>query len=255
MADHQHILAHILQALLHLEYLDAAVEAVLFSPVDDQLELACRELIVFLRGQVFLAGNELFPIQGLVLLVFPLVLCHLCLELELVLLEGEFLLLHRNQGVAQDVLLLCKLGLGVEDLEVEVVVAQPDYHVAGLNLCAFLSYDFLDYAAFLRADLDGGHRLDLTADADVVIELSLTHFADCQCVGIDAEGRRVVPEKEPEDECENDCAEPVREGFFGEGRSPAFLFFNYLVHCQSLFLLIRTGLYRIFRCSTSRRCA
>ena len=54
-------------------------------------------------------------------------------HIEYVLLHVEFLLLHLNACVTQDILFLCKFGFGVEYLQVEVVVGEYEYVVAGMN--------------------------------------------------------------------------------------------------------------------------
>ena len=84
-ADHEHILAHIVQALLHLLNFHAPVEAVLLRPLLDKLEFPCGKLVVLPGRQIFLPGNQLVLIQGLVLPIFAPQSRHLCLELELVL--------------------------------------------------------------------------------------------------------------------------------------------------------------------------
>ena len=133
MTDHQHVAPHIVKAFLHLENLHAPVEAVLLRPVLHELKFSCREFIVLLRGKIIFPGNQSVLIKGLVLLIFSLQTSNLCLKLELVLFEGELLLFHGNQCVAQNVLLLGKFGLGVENLKVEVVVAQSDDDIASLQ--------------------------------------------------------------------------------------------------------------------------
>ena len=90
----------------------------------------------------------------------------------------EPILQHCHLCVAQEVLLLGQLSLGVENLQVEVAVAQSQYHVALVHARAFL-YDFLSHdAAFLWRDLHDLYRQHLTVETHVVVELAASDIAD-----------------------------------------------------------------------------
>ena len=84
-ADHKHILAHIVQALLHLVNLHGPVQTVLLRPVLDQLQLARSQFIILLGSQIILTCNQLLLIQRLVLQIFTSKPVDIRLELELVL--------------------------------------------------------------------------------------------------------------------------------------------------------------------------
>ncbi len=53
--------------------------------------------------------------------------------LQLVLAHVQLLLLHLDLCVAEDVLLLGQLSLGVQYLQVQVVVVQDEDRIPGLN--------------------------------------------------------------------------------------------------------------------------
>lgn len=135
--------------------------------------------------------------------------CTMFFEPDPEMLRGKLLLFHGNESVAEDVLLLGKLGLGIQDLQVEIVIAQAQYLVTGPYVRPFLNDDFLHYPAFLRTDLHGGHRLHLSADTNIVIELTTGHFIDCQGVAVHPESRGTVPEDEPENEDGQQSKSPI----------------------------------------------
>ena len=186
------------------------MEAVLFGAVLNQLQAAVREREVLLGLQVVLAGDEAIVVERLLRLVGAAIALHLHLQLQFLLLHAQLLLFHLNHCIAQDVLLFGKVGLGGEDLHVEVLVAQNKNDIARLDAAAFLCDDLLHHTAFQRTDLDGRHGRDLSADADVVVELARGDGAHGDVVRIDAEFLRVVPEDEPKDEDEEQCPAPER---------------------------------------------
>ena len=65
----------------------------------------------------------------------------------------EAVLQHRHLCVAQEVLLLCKFCLGIENLQIEVAVAEAQNHVAFVYACAFFHDLFPHDATFLGRDL------------------------------------------------------------------------------------------------------
>ena len=229
-ADHHHVGAHVVEALAHLRDFHRAVEAVLLGAVLHQLQTAVGEFVILLRFQEFLAGNEAVVKQGILCLVGAAVALHVHLQLQFLLFDAQLLLFHLNHGVAQDVLLLGEVGLGGEDLHVEVLVAQDKNYISGLDAAAFLGDNLLHHAAFQGADLDGRHGRDLSADADVVVELARGDGAHGDVVRIDAEFLRVVPEDEPEDEDEEQRPAPKRQGLLGERAANAFFLFDFTIH-------------------------
>ena len=112
-AYHLHVKAHILKTLLHLTDLHASVEAVLSGTLLYKFQSSCSEFIVLLCCKILFAGNQLFLVESLVLLVFPAQPLHLDLKLEFILLYAQSLLLHGDHGVAEKVLLFCQFSLGI----------------------------------------------------------------------------------------------------------------------------------------------
>ena len=157
---------------MHLRNLSAAVETVPTLTVNDKFKLVFRQVVVFGCFQIFFLGNEFFFIESFVLFIRPLGSAHFYLKCKLVLSYREFLLFHRNHGIAQDIFLLSKFRFRVKYLHIKTFIGQFNNDITGIDLTSFLGYDSLDIASFCRADLDCGHRLDLTADADIVIELA-----------------------------------------------------------------------------------
>ena len=78
-----------------------------------------RQLIVFLCFEIILARYELLLIERLHVGSLTSLTLHLHVLLQLVVAVGQRLLLHAYLRVAQHVLLLCQLTLGVKDLQVE----------------------------------------------------------------------------------------------------------------------------------------
>ena len=92
------------------------------------------------------------------------------------------ILLHRYLGVAQQILLLSEFSFGIQNLKVEVAVRKTGYHIALLDVRAFLNHLFHhDTTFFWRNlnDLDGQH---LPVGAHIVLKLSTLHVADGQLV-------------------------------------------------------------------------
>ncbi len=99
-AYHGHIEAHIAEVVAQLLQFLAAVEAVLPLALADHLQLVAGQLIVLFGLEVFLAGDEALVPELLAALVGALGTAHFDLQREAFLTDGEFLLLHTDEGVA-----------------------------------------------------------------------------------------------------------------------------------------------------------
>lgn len=172
LADELHVALHVVEVLLHLLDLHRTVERILHLPLDVQLAFLFGQFVVLLRLQPLLAGDQGVPVKLLVLLPGPLLARHVEIQLRLVLPQREFLLLHRDQRIAQDVLLFGQLGLAVQDFERERRVAQHDQHIALFDGGTLLDHKPLDDARFEGTELHGGDGLHLPGDADVVVEFT-----------------------------------------------------------------------------------
>ena len=187
----------------------------------------------FWRGlQVVFLGDEFVLIQGLLLLVGALEAVHLGAVLQHVLTDVQLLLLHLDLGVAEDVLLLGQLGLGVQDLQVQVVVIEDEDGVPRLHRRAFLDED---HAAFLRAQLDGRHRLHAAADADIVVELPSHSASDGQCILVHAQRLVVRPCDQIHDKRQQQRSQPPRQGLLRERDATSGFLFDNLIHNLVLF--------------------
>ena len=199
---HLHVKPHVLQAFAHLPDLHRPVEAVLLGAVLHQPEAVLGQLVILLGLQKQLLGDEIVLIERLLRLVSAFLAAHLHLQLQFLLLEAQLLLFHLDHRVAEDVLLLGEVGLSVENLHVETLVAEDQDDVALADVRALLRDDCLHHAALQRAELHSGHRYHAPADADVVVELAASHLADGDCFSAHTQFPGVVAQCQPPDEDE-----------------------------------------------------
>ncbi len=230
LSDHLHVELHVFQGLFHPVNLGTTVEAVLSGALGHQVVLLLGQLVVFFGLQILFAGDELVLVKGLLLLVCAPQTVYLHSVFQHVLAHVYLLLCHLNLGVAEDILLLGQFGLGVEDLQVKVVVIEDEDGIAGLHRGAFLDEDLLHDAAFLRAQLDGGHRLHPAADADVVVEFALYSVGDSHGILIHAQSLVVRPCNQVHDKHGEQCSQPPGQGFFSERYAPSGFLLNNLIH-------------------------
>ena len=90
----------------------------MLGALTDEFVFLLRQSVVFLCFQVVLLGNEFILIECLLLLVSAAQAFYLGAIFQHVLAHVELLLLHLDLRIAQDVLLLCQFGFGVQDGEV-----------------------------------------------------------------------------------------------------------------------------------------
>ena len=229
--DHLHVELHVVEAFLHLLDLHASIYAVLLCPCQGHFELLLIQSVIFLGSEELFLSDEIVCQKPLLRFECPLLSLHFGLELKDVQAQVHLLLLHLYHRVSERILLLCQIRLRVEDLKVEVVVAQPDDNISGFNRRSFLDDYFLDDTGLARAELYGRHRLYLTAEADVVVEFAGCHIADRQSLFIDPERARIVTEDQPENECGHEGSEPVGKCLARECEGDALLLFYRSVHC------------------------
>ncbi len=239
LADHLHVQLHVVQGLFHPVDLGAAVQAVLPGALGHQLIFLPGEFVVFLGLQILFFGDKFIFIEGLLLLVGTAQAFHLRAVLQHILAHVQFLLLHLDLRVAQDILLLREFGLGVQDGEVQVVVGEDQDGISGLDLGTFLDEDGLYDAAFLRAQLDGRHRLHAPADADIVIELTLHGTRHRDRILVHPERLVIRPGNQIHDERQQQGTQPIRKRFLRKRHAPSGLFLNDLVHIIDQYILLR----------------
>ena len=196
-ADKGQVALHVGQVVLHLFHLDGAVDGVLQQPFVDETVLAPGQLIVLTGLHEFFPADERLIVQSAVLRESPLAALQVLLQLQLLHLVVQLVLLHRHLRVPQQVLLFRQLGLGIQNLQVQMAVRQTDQHISGPDLCPFL-HDFLGHdAPFLGRYLyhgDGGH---LPFDAHEVIEPGLPDFRDVQRPAVHLQHAAVRAEENP----------------------------------------------------------
>ena len=128
------------------------------------------EFVVFLALYVVLAWGEFLLVQSFLLLVGALFAYHLKVELRLFGPVVQPVLLHAYLCVSQYVLLFSKLGFGIQNLQVEVAVAQTDYHIAFFHFRAFFLYNFSYDTSLFGAYLDCSDRHHAAIDSHIVVE-------------------------------------------------------------------------------------
>ena len=180
LVDQDDVAPHVGEAHLHLFHLDGARDGILAQPLDDEVELLRGQLVILFCLQEILAGDQLFLIEFLLLVVGTAGTGHLHVELRLLELVVELVLLHRHLRVAEEVLLLGQLRLGVEYLQIEARVGEAE-------------------VALLGAELDDRNRLYLAVDPHEVVELVFSDVANAQSAGIDLECRGVIAKNDPSD--------------------------------------------------------
>ena len=230
LADHVHIQEHVLKALLHPVNLGPPVEAVLAGALADEVIFLDRELIILLCLKVLLLGDQFVLVESLLLLVSPVEFLDISPVLQLVLAHVQLLLLHLDLRVSQNVLFLSEFRLGIQDLEVQVVVAQHKDRIPCPDLGTLLDQDGLDYSTLLRGELDCRHWLYPAADPDVVVELSPCGRADGQSVLVHPQGLVVGTGDEIDYEYSQKRSEPPRHGLLCERHSPTCFLLDDLIH-------------------------
>ena len=154
------------------------VDAVLLQSLRDKTLLAACELIVLTTLQIHLLTDEAFLVEACVLFVGTALAVAVGVERSLLGAIIEAVLLHSHLRVAQQVLLLGEFSLSVENLQVEVAVAESEYHVSLSDACALLHNLLAHYAALLGRNLHHLDRQHLSVETHIVVELATSDVAD-----------------------------------------------------------------------------
>ena len=99
----------------------------------------------------------------------------------------QTVLLHGYLRVSQQVLLLSQFCFGIQNLKVEVRIAQTNDDIAFMYHRSFLNHLFHDDATFLGRNLYHLDRQYLSVGTHIVLELRLAHIAEGQLILIDSE--------------------------------------------------------------------
>ena len=184
VAHQEHVLAHVVEVVLHLRHLHVAVETVLLQALRDKTLLAACELIVLTTLQIHLLADEALLVEACVLFVGAALAVAVGVERSLLGTVVESVLLHRHLRVAQQVLLLGEFGLSIQNLQVEIAVAESEYHVALSDACTLLHNLLAHYAALLGRDLHHLDRQHLSVETHIVVELAASDVADGDVCGV-----------------------------------------------------------------------
>ena len=136
-------------------------------------------------------------------------------------------MLHSYLRVAKEVLLLCQLCFGIENLQVEVAVGETDDDIAFLYFLTFLCHLLHHDATLFGRDMHHLDRDDRPVQSDIVLELALRNIADGDILCINLQGALVIAEYNPQQNYQHECSSCyVRDVLLLQ---PSFLFY-YSVH-------------------------
>ena len=107
-------------------------------------------------------------------------------------------MLHGHLRVSQQVLLLSQLGLGIENLQVEAAVGEPDDDVALPYLLSLFRHFLHDDASLFGRDVDNLDGDDRSVEPDIVLEFTFRHLSYGHVLRTDPQGAPVVAEDKPQ---------------------------------------------------------
>ena len=228
LAHQFHVALHGGQVVRHLFHLALSQQRVLVQAFLYQLVLLVGQLIVFLGPQPVFLWDEAFGVELLLALPVAALRHHVLRELQLLVAVVQTVLLHGNLRVAQHVLLLRQLAFGIQNLQVQVGVAQANQHVALLYRGAFLHHTFLHDTAFLGADLYHLYGCHMAVQRNVVVELALDDGTDAERLALHLQHGGVAARGKPCQQAQEHCASHRPRPVLGGDEE--FLFFNLSVH-------------------------
>ena len=153
------------------------IDAVLLQSLTYKTLLALSEIIVLAALKINLLAYQLLLIQARVLLKGTQLAIAVHVERGFLRAVVEPVLLHGHLRVAQQILLFGKFSLSIKNLQVQIAVAQSQYHVAFLHASAFLNNLFSHDASLFRRylhHLDGHH---LSVKTHIVVKLATCDIA------------------------------------------------------------------------------
>ena len=229
-ADHLHVHPHVIQAFLHLLDLYAAIKTVLDGPVLDQLQTTFGQFVIFFRLQIDLFRNQVFLIKLFLCFIRPTIPFDFHLQLKHFLMHVQLFLLHRDQGITQEVFFLCQVGFRIEDLHIQILILQFEDLIARLHLCSFFDEDIMHHARLQRTDLNGCHRLYLSTHPNIIVKLSGDHFTDRHRIRIDTKRTHVIPQQQVNHKHHDQRTQPVWHCLFAQHKRKTFLRFYFSIH-------------------------
>ena len=227
LANQLHILLHGFQIITHLIHLRTAELCILLQSLADERMLLDGKVVIFLCLQILLARIEFFLVQRLLMLIGTALGNDILRKRQFLVAIVQAVLLHRNLGVAKHVLLFGKFTFGIQNLQVEIRIAQFHDYIALVYVGAFIHHFLQNDTAFLRTDLHHGDRNHLSIHRNIIVELRLLYGSDAQSLPVHLQGGREIAQSQPNEDCDqnrssaNPCPILARHEIF-------FLFYLYI---------------------------
>ena len=149
LANQLHILLHGFQIIAHLIHLRTAELCILLQSLADERMLLDGKVVIFLCLEILLARIEFFLVQRRLMLIGTALGNNILRKRQFLVAIVQAVLLHRNLGVAKHVLLFGKFALGIQNLQVEIRIAQFHDHITLVYVGTFIHHFLQNNTAFL----------------------------------------------------------------------------------------------------------
>ena len=136
------------------------------------------KVVIFLSLQILLARIEFFLVQRLLMLIGAALGNDILRKRQFLVAIVQAVLLHRNLGVAKHILLFGKFAFGIQNLQVEIRIAQFHDYIALVHVGTFIHHFLQNNTTFLGTDLHHGDRNHLSIHRNIIVELRLLHGSD-----------------------------------------------------------------------------
>ena len=107
------------------------------------------KVVIFLCLEILLARIEFFLVQRCLMLIGTALGNNILRKRQFLVAIVQAVLLHRNLGVAKHVLLFGKFALGIQNLQVEIRIAQFHDHITLVYVGTFIHHFLQNNTAFL----------------------------------------------------------------------------------------------------------
>ena len=185
------------------------------------------KVVIFLCLEILLARIEFFLVQRLLMLIGTALGNDILRKRQFLVAIVQAVLLHRNLGIAKHVLLFGKFALGIQNLQIEIRIAQFHDYIALVYVGTFIHHFLQNDTAFLGTDLYHGDRNHLSIHRNIIVELRLLYGSDAQSLPVHLQGGREIAQSQPNEDCDqnrssaNPCPILARHEIF-------FLFYLYI---------------------------
>ena len=136
------------------------------------------KVVIFLCLEILLARIEFFLVQRRLMLIGTALGNDILRKRQFLVAIVQTVLLHRNLGVAKHVLLFGKFAFGIQNLQVEIRIAQFHDHITLVYVGAFIHHFLQNNTTFFGTDLHHGDWNHLTIHRNIIVELRLLHGSD-----------------------------------------------------------------------------